>query len=379
MNPAITVITSLKEISAKKWDALNTDGYPFLSHAFLLALENHDAVGEKFGWLPRFFLAWQNNALVAALPAYIKFNSYGEFVFDWAWADAWQRNGLDYYPKLVTSIPYTPATGPRLLVAEQQNHSLLAQALITAAIDYAKTQQMSSYHCLFTNDRDTSWLRQQPQLMMRLGCQFHWQNNNYQNFDHYLQHFTSKKRKQIKRERRLVKEQNIQFEILDGNTATEQHWQIFQQFYESTFERKSGIPTLSQGFFMEIAETMPDNIMLVMAKHGTEYVASAFNIKSDTTLYGRHWGCNEYFDQLHFEACYYQGLDYCIEHGLQIFQPGAQGEHKIARGFLPTPTWSAHWIGDPRFRQAITHFLQHETEGMWHYIEELQQHSPFKS
>ena len=173
-------------------------------------------------------------------------------------------------------------------------------------------------------------------------------------------------------------EQDIEFEILNGSDASEQHWDIYHRFYESTFERKSGIPTLSKGFFMEIAQTMPENIVLVMAKHHGEYVASAFNLKGSDTLYGRHWGCSEHFDNLHFEACYYQGLDYCIEHGLKHFEPGAQGEHKIARGFMPTPTWSAHWIANPSFKESIVQFLAHETRGMHHYIDELTQHSPFK-
>ena len=378
MSITTKIIESLHDISAADWNALAGDDYPFTRHEFLIALENNGAVGKEFGWLPHFFLAYQNEKLVGALPAYVKFNSYGEFVFDWAWADAYQQNNLRYYPKLVSSIPYTPATGPRLLIADMANYSEIADTLINATLEFANKTNLSSFHCLFTNKKDTEYFSHHPDFMMRLGCQFHWTNNNYESFSAYLEKFTSKKRKQIKRERRIVNEQNIEFEILNGYQATDEQWTIYHRLYESTFERKSGIPTLSKSFFQEIAASMPENIVLVMAKHENKYVASAFNLKGSDALYGRHWGCSENFDNLHFEACYYQGLDYCISHNLKYFEPGAQGEHKIARGFMPTKTWSAHWIAHPQFQQAISNFLNHETQGMLHYISELNEHSPFK-
>ena len=378
MTIIIKTIESLHSVSAKEWNLLAGPEFPFIQYEFLIALENHGAVGKEFGWLKHFFLAYDNDTLVGALPVYIKFNSYGEFVFDWAWADAYQQNNLRYYPKLVTSIPYTPATGPRLLIQNQTNYQTIADSLIKAVLSFAQKSNISSYHCLFTNQQDTKYFAQNPNFMMRLGCQFHWENNNYTNFSHYLDCLTSKKRKQIKRERRIVTEQEIEFEILNGHEATEKQWDIYHQFYESTFERKSGMPTLSNGFFKEIAKTMPENIVLVMAKYQGEYVASAFNLRGTDALYGRHWGCSENFDNLHFEACYYQGLEYCIDHGLKYFEPGAQGEHKIARGFMPTKTWSAHWIAHPQFRESISNFLSHETKGMLQYIEELNEHSPFK-
>ena len=379
MKLKITTIDSLHAISADEWNALAGLENPFTQYEFLVALENNGAVGKEFGWLPHFFLAYNyNDELVGALPLYIKFNSYGEFVFDWAWADAYQQHGLRYYPKLVSSIPYTPATGARILVADKSHYKEIADVLIDAVISFAEKSQVSSFHCLFTNKQDTEYFKNHPQLMMRLGCQFHWRNNDYSSFSHYLQQLTSKKRKQIKRERRIVKEQEIEFEILNGHEATEQQWDIYHRFYESTFERKSGMPTLSNHFFKEIARTMPDNIVLVLAKYQDEYVASAFNLKGTETLYGRHWGCSDEFDNLHFEACYYQGLEYCIDNGLKYFEPGAQGEHKIARGFMPTKTWSAHWIAHPQFSGSIKNFLQHETDGMLDYIQELSGHSPFK-
>ena len=378
MNLKIITIDSLHDISASEWNHLAGEQFPFIQFEFLIALENNGAIGKEFGWITHFFLAYDDDKLVGALPVYIKFNSYGEFIFDWVWADAYQQNGLRYYPKLVTSIPYTPATGPRLLINNDDQYTEIADALINAVIEFAENNQMSSYHCLFTNKRDTEYFKQHSNFMLRLGCQFHWSNNHYTSFAHYLEKLTSKKRKQIKRERRIVKEQGITFEILNGNNATDEHWDVYHRFYESTFERKSGMATLSKNFFKEIAQTMPDNIVLVLAKYQNDYVASAFNLKGTDTLYGRHWGCFEEFDNLHFEACYYQGLEYCINNGLKYFEPGAQGEHKIARGFMPTKTWSAHWIAHPQFSESIHHFLNHETEGMLHYISELNEHSPFK-
>ena len=378
MTVSIKTTESLHTVPAQDWNTLVGDEFPFAKYEFLVALENHGAVGKEYGWLPHFFLAYEEEKLVGALPLYIKFNSYGEFVFDWAWADAYHRNQTPYYPKLVVSIPYTPATGPRILIEPNSYYQKIADALINAVLMFAEQTQVSSFHCLFTNKTDTDYFKKNPRFMLRLGCQFHWTNQNYQSFSDYLTTLISKKRKQIKRERRIVKEQQIEFEILNGFETSEYQWDVYHRFYESTFERKSGIPTLSKSFFQEIAQTMPENIVLVMAKHRGEYVASAFNLKGSDTLYGRHWGCSESFENLHFEACYYQGIEYCINNGLNHFQPGAQGEHKIARGFMPTETWSAHWIADQQFRESIANFLTHETKGMIHYIDELKDHSPFK-
>jgi predicted N-acyltransferase len=308
----------------------------------------------------------------------LKDNSYGEFVFDWSWAEAYHRNGVDYYPKLVVSIPYTPATGPRLLIDRSEDYHTIASALISAGLQHAKNLKVSSLHWLFTSEQDSKLLKQHG-LLQRLGCQFHWRNQNYQSFEQYLQTLTRGKRKNINRERRHVRDANVQLEILNGHEATEEQWRIFHRYYESTFMKLGGYATLSQGFFQEVGATMPDNIVLVMAKHENKYIASALSFRGSDTLYGRHWGCEKEINSLHFEACYYQGIDYCIRHGLQHFEPGAQGEHKIARGFLPTPTYSCHWIAEPVFQHAIADFLQRETLGMRRYIDQLTQHSPFKS
>ena len=381
-----SIIGSLQEVDASEWNALcmqtqTEPAYPFTRFEFLIAMERYEAVGEKYGWFPQYLIAREEttNKLVAALPMYLKNNSYGELVFDWAWADAYHRSGLEYYPKLVVAIPYTPATGPRILCASDYNTSEIKQQMIDAATSYAKKIDVSSLHWLFTSPEETEILGQNSEYMLRLGCQFHWKNNQYQSFDDYLSCLTQPKRKKIKQQRRRVKEQGIEFEVLHGNEMTEQQWDVYHQFYCDTFDRKSGYATFSLGFFKEIATTMPENVVVVLAKKDNDYVAAAFNIRGSNTLYGRHWGCSADFHSLHFEACYYQGLEYCINNNLGYFEPGAQGEHKISRGFLPAETWSAHWIKDENFKVAIRRALDYELEGMKDYIEELQQHSPFKS
>ena len=374
-----SVIESVESFESEDWNRIAGTENPFTRHEFLLALEEHDCVGEKYGWWPRFVVAYDNDKLVGAVPLYLKDNSYGEFVFDWSWADAYKRTGLKYYPKYVASIPYTPATGPRILVdTAHEKANNIRLGLIQSTQQLAEQSCVSSLHWLFTDADDTALLQEQG-FMLRLGCQFHWTNHNYQSFDDYLQSFSAAKRKKIKRERRRVVEQGIELEVLHGHEMNDEQWQIYHQFYLDTFDRKWGMATLSLGFFKQLGRTMPDNVVIVFAKYQGDYVASAFNIKGENTLYGRHWGCNADFHSLHFEACYYQGLDYCIQHGLQHFEPGAQGEHKISRGFLPTRTWSAHWISHPEFKQAIQAFCAQEQREMEHYISELNTHSPFKS
>ncbi|MCG6887539.1 MAG: GNAT family N-acetyltransferase [Proteobacteria bacterium] len=374
----LSIIGSLSEVGVEEWNALVHADNPFARYEFLIAMERHDSVGKTFGWYPQYLIVRDNNELVGAAPMYLKDNSYGELVFDWAWAEAYERSGVPYYPKLVVAIPYTPATGQRLLVHPKSDYQTVAQAMINAATEHARNLQVSSLHWLFTNEQDTALFKAQPDYMLRLGCQFHWHNKDYQSFDDYLSHFSSSKRKKIRQERRRVKDQGITLEVLHGDEASDEQWAIFHRFYNSTFDRKYGYATFSQGFFLEIARTMPRNIVLVLAKHQDEYVAGAFNVRGSETLYGRHWGCSHEFHSLHFEACYYQGLEYCINNRLQRFEPGAQGEHKIARGFLPAKTWSAHWIADERFEMPIKQFVTHELKGMEHYINELNEHSPFK-
>jgi len=375
--PRFEIVQRLQSIDSQSWDRLSDGRNPFVRHAFLSALENNHCL-EEYGWYPQHILAYERDELVAAMPLYIKDNSYGELVFDWGWADAYHRAGLSYYPKLVCAIPYTPASGPRLLVAADADYTHYAWALVEHSRELAEANDMSSLHWLFTDARDTRLFRDAG-YALRLGCQFHWHNQGYESFEHYLENFTAQKRKQIKRERRRVRDQGIELEIRHGDEMSDALWQVYHDFYCSTFDRKSGMATLSLEFFQDIGRNMPRNVVVVFARRGEDYIASAFNLRGEDTLYGRHWGCRAEYHSLHFEACYYQGLDYCIEHGLQSFEPGAQGEHKISRGFLPAATWSAHWIAHPQFREVVAQYTQREQVSMQHYIDSLMDHSPFKA
>lgn len=374
----LTILKSLDLIPAADWNALVGDSNPFLRHEFLAALERHHCVGAEAGWMPQHVALYDGNQLCGAVPMYLKNNSYGEFVFDWAWTAAYRRAGLAYYPKLVVAVPYTPATGPRLLLMETaEQNDAFANALIEGALEHARRLNVSSLHWLFTTEEATQRLEQYG-LLRRAGCQFHWRNNGYRDFGDFLSGFSAHKRKKLKRERRRVQDAGVEIEVLHGDEISDHQWQIFHQFYSSTFRKMGGIASLTLGFFKEIGRTLPREVVLVMAKHQDRYIAGAFNLRSKHTLYGRHWGCTEEFHSLHFEVCYYRAIEYCIERGLERFEAGAQGEHKISRGFLPTPTWSAHWLSHPDFSRAVEAFLIQERTSMAYYINELDEHSPFK-
>jgi len=374
----VQIVDELNTVPSDEWNALAGIRFPFLRHEFLTALERHQCVGPAFGWLPRHITVRDDKGtLIGAMPMYLKDNSYGEFVFDWSWADAYERAGLAYYPKAVIAAPYTPATGPRLLVQENCDAASTRRILHQTALELAQAEQLSSIHFLFTNDEDTDFLAGQGNLL-RLGCQFHWENREYGSFDAFLNTLSSRKRKKIRRERRRTEEENIQIQVVHGHEATDEQWDAACHFYRTTFEKKWGVPTLNSGFFRDIASTMGKDIVLIFASHERKIVAGAINLKGSDTLYGRHWGCNARFHSLHFEVCYYQGIDYCIRNGLDVFEPGAQGEHKISRGFLPTPTWSAHWIADQQFRSIIGDFLDRETRVMRDYMATLNDSSPFR-
>ncbi|MEQ6341496.1 MAG: GNAT family N-acetyltransferase [Gammaproteobacteria bacterium] len=373
----LTLLDSLNTLPAAQWNSLAGDENPFLRHEFLAALERHHCVGAEAGWWPQHLIVEDNGQLLGAVPMYLKNNSYGEFVFDWAWAEAYQRSGLHYYPKLVVSIPYTPATGSRLLLADTPNREAVADLLIEGALNHARNLNLSSMHWLFTDDADTQRLERHG-LMRRVGCQYHWTNQGYRDFDDFLSDFSAEKRKKVKRERRQVRESGVALELLNGHQISDEQWDIFHAFYASTFDEKGGIASLTPEFFKELGRTMPDQTLLIMARHDGRHVAGAFFLRGRDTLYGRHWGCTEHFHSLHFEACYYRAIDYCIEHGIKRFEAGAQGEHKISRGFLPTPTYSAHWIAHEGFRNAIEDFLTREKIVMGRYMQELAEHSPYK-
>jgi predicted N-acyltransferase len=367
---------SLDGVPPADWDRLAGNAYPFTRHAFLAALERNGCL-EPYGWYPQHVLVHQGERLVGAAPMYVKDNAYGELVFDWQWAAAYERYGRPYYPKLVVAIPYTPATGPRLLSDPHVPRGAAVDTIVQGILDHADRLRVSSVHVLFPGAEEAGELERHG-FMTRLGTQFHWENRGYADFDAFLAGFSAQKRKKVRRERRRVAEAGVELELLHGGEVSEEQWRVLHDFYASTFERKSGYATLSPGFFREVGRTLPDQVVLVLARHAGEYVAGTFNLRGADTFYGRHWGCREAFHSLHFEACYYQPLDYCIAHGLARFEAGAQGEHKLSRGFLPRPTYSAHYVFDPMFRRAIADFLRRERQGLEGYMELLDEHSPYR-
>lgn len=369
----IRVLESIAEVDPEAWNRL-AGAQPFLRHAFLLALEQAGCVSPRAGWIPRFITLWDNDGLTGALPLYVKHHSYGEYVFDWAWADAYQRHGLRYYPKLLSAIPFTPVPGSRLLAKAPENRVLL----ISAALALAKELGVSSFHCLFPCKEQMEALAAQG-LMIRSGLQFHWQNRGYRDFDDYLAAMSHDKRKKIKQERRKVAEADISLRVLEGMEIQTAHWEFFNHCYQNTYRQHHSTPYLNLDFFFRIGAAMPENIVLVLAERGGVPIASALNFRDDRNLYGRYWGAVEYHPGLHFETCYYRAIQYSIETGLETFEGGAQGEHKLARGFLPVETWSAHWLAHPEFSRAVENFLEREAQGMHQYIDELRDNSPFKN
>lgn len=370
------VVERLSEVDAVSWNRCVGADFPYLRHEFLLGLEQHGCLGETVGWLPRYVLVERGSELRAAVPLYLKFNSFGEFVFDQGWAHAYREAGLEYYPKLVAAPPFTPATGPRLLLGPHDDAAELAEFCIGSVIDLAQDLGVSSCHWLFATDPH---LLESPRLMLRKGYQFHWRNHGWSDFEDYLAAFSSRRRKQLRKERRVVVEAGIGCRRVMGHQASEADWRCFFHCYRDTFLRHGNYPALTYEFFRHLSRNLGESVMLVIAEREGDPVAAAFFLVGSETLYGRYWGALDDVPGLHFEACYYQGLDFCLERGLLRFEPGAQGEHKISRGFLPTATWSAHWIGDARFRALIAAFLAREKQGVSRYMEELAQHSPFRA
>ncbi len=371
-------LTSLGQIAAANWDGLAGTDYPFLRHHFLYGLENTGCTTADSGWQPCHLLLQQGSANVALLPLYLKSHSYGEYVFDWSWADAWRRSGLSYYPKLVSAIPFTPATGPRLCTAPGLDPGAAWPVALAAIQQLARERDISSCHILFP-EQDVSEQLQRLGLARRAACQFHWFNDGFRSFDDFLATCSSRKRKNLRRERRRVQEQGITLRTLQGAGISERHWQTFHHFYQMTYAKRSGHGGyLTREFFLQTAAGMGEQVVMVLAEHSGTPVAAALYFRDQSTLYGRYWGCSREFDCLHFEACYYQGIDYCIRHGLQRFDPGAQGEHKIQRGFRPVPTWSNHWIADARLAAAVADFTVEEADHTRAYIEQASTLLPFR-
>ncbi len=346
---------------------------PFLQHAFLHALHETGCASPETGWAPQYLLLHDGDRLAGAMPLYLKSHSYGEYVFDWAWADAYHRHGIEYYPKLLSAIPFTPVVGARLLAQQQEYRN----QLIAGALELARRTNTSSLHVLFPAASDLECLASHG-FLLRQGCQFHWQNNNYTDFEDFLAQLNHDKRKKIRQERRRVNEAGIKFRWIEGDSIKDADWEFFTRCYCQTYREHRSTPYLNLEFFRRIGVSMPGNIVMMCAERDNNLIAASLLIRNGTHLYGRYWGAIEYQPSLHFEACYYQGIEYAITRGLQVFEGGAQGEHKMARGLLPVATQSAHWLAHPEFSTAIDDFLRREGRGMTQYIDELHERSPFK-
>ena len=377
---AVTVRSDidLGSIPAADWNDL-TQGIPLLSHAFLSALHETGCAAPVTGWRPSYLSAWRNGALAGALPLYAKTHSYGEYVFDWAWADAFRRYGRRYYPKLVAAIPFTPAPGPRLVARDDA----VRTALLLRALEMLRAQgsdqgpRFSSLHILFSTPEEAD-ICTNAGMIIRHGVQFEWVNPGYRDFDDYLAAFNHDKRKKVKQERRRLRDSAITFRRHTGSEITSADWKFFYDCYESTYRAHHSTPYLSHEFFARIAASMPDNLLLVVGEQDGRPLCSALDIFSDETLWGRYWGTQAYIPGLHFEACYYQAIDFCIERRIARFAGGAQGVHKLARGLMPVKTFSAHAIADADFATAIAAFCEQERADVAHAVDELEAASPFK-
>ena len=376
MSLTLEIAGRVQSIDAQSWDAL-TGGMPLLSHAFLSAMETSNSVGHGTGWQPCPMLVHDDRQLVGAIPLYVKSHSYGEYVFDWSWAEAYQRNGLNYYPKLIAAIPFSPVTSARILVADVANADSIQAVILQALLEVMHKHQMSSVHILFP-DQASAELLKQAGWMQRHGVQFRWENEGFENFDAFLSQLTQEKRKKIRQERRKVEATGVICRRIKGPQITEEEWDFFYQCYRNTYLEHRSTPYLSAEFFKSIALSMPEHILLVMASLDGVPIASALNFYDQDTLYGRYWGCMQYIPNLHFELCYYQAQAFCIEEKVRYFEGGAQGEHKLARGFKPKATCSFHQIADPVFAQSIADFLTRESLGVAEYTNELEQRAPFK-
>jgi uncharacterized protein len=371
----IEVVSTLGEISPTEWNRLvaEANGNVFLSFQYLHALHETGCATARAGWQPCYLIAKDNDALVGALPLYLKSHSYGEYVFDWAWADAYKRSGADYYPKLLSAIPFTPCTGARAMARDND----VAEALKLAAIEYAKRLGVSSLHVLFPPaDEAKQW--EASGLMLRQGVQFHWHNKNFTDFDAMLAAMSHDKRKRVKQDRRYVREAGVVWRTQVGAAISDEDLQFFFRCYEATYAAHYSTPYLSFNFFKRIVLECENAVVIFIGEREGARLCSSFCIRSGDTLYGRYWGTTETLKSLHFEACYYQPIEWCIANGVELFEGGAQGTHKLARGLLPAETFSAHWLADERFADAVENYLLREKLGVMHTMEELHEASPFK-
>jgi len=377
-NITINVCTKISDISENDWNSCAGNTNPFICHAFLHALEKSGSVTEKTGWLPQHVVIYdENKRAIACMPVYLKNHSYGEYIFDWGWAEAFNKAGGRYYPKLQSAVPFTPATGPRMLLRKGVDPRYY-DVLMTAIIELSRRHGVSSLHITFPTEIEWKKLGKAG-FIQRTSKQFHWENKNYHNFGEFLAQLSSRKRKAIKKERRIVQEQGIKLTRVIGKDLTESHWDSFYDFYIDTTERKWGRSYLTREFFSILGETMSDLAMLVVAEYGGKRIAGALNLIGSDTIFGRNWGCLNDFRFLHFEACYYQAIEFAIENKLRWVEAGAQGPHKIQRGYLPKEVYSAHWIDDPRFRQAVLDFVEQERKEIEFEINGLMKYSPYRN
>ncbi len=371
----VRLVQGIDKIDAAAWDACAGADQPFLSYAFLFALEASGAATGETGWLPLHVVAEQDGEIIACAPMYLKNHSYGEYIFDWAWANAYERAGGQYYPKLQVAVPFTPVPGPRLLT--RPGVDIAKPALVQGLLSAASQVDCSSLHITFCQEEEWQELGEAG-MMLRTGVQYHWHNRGYQSFDDFLGTLKSSKRKMIKKERSRVLAQNLVLDTLTGDAITPDIWNHFYPFYLSTIDKRWGSAYLSKSFFQRLGELMPERVVLVMVRQDDAYVAGALNLLGSDTLYGRNWGCSQSFEFLHFEACYYAAIDFAIEHKLARVEAGAQGHHKLQRGYEPTPTYSAHWIRDRHFRRAVNHFLEQERAEMERETEALRELLPYR-
>ena len=378
----IRVIADPADIDAAQWNSLLAEqpaATPFMRHEYLCAMHHSGSASAKAGWVAQFLVVTESDALIAACPLYVKDHSYGEYVFDWAWADAYQRHGLHYYPKLLDAVPFTPVPGPRLLARDELGRRVLLRGMQ----QLAREAQMSSAHLLFLADADAAAARAEG-WMMRSTVQFHWSNREpepYADLNDFLASMQREKRKKIQQERRRVSDAGVAFTASVGSDISDDDWDYFYRCYALTYRAHHSTPYLTRDFFARMATTMPENWLLFIARRDGERIAASL-IGIDPiakVAFGRYWGATEHVSCLHFDACYYQPLAWCIANGYARFEGGAQGEHKMARGLLPVQTWSAHWLAHPQFAQAVSDFLAREGEGMASYLDELTERMPFKS
>lgn len=377
MTLKVELANSITVVNPVDWNSL-AGSMPLLSHSFLGALEESNSVGNGTGWKPCPLLVFDDSQLVGAIPLYAKSHSYGEYVFDWAWAEAYQRNGLSYYPKLISAIPFSPITSARLLVSPVKNSSNIQLLLVNSLLEIMDKNSFSSAHVLFPN-HDSAEIFKSAGWLKRQGVQFQWENEDFRCFEDFLGQLTQSKRKKIRQERKKIISSGVTCYRFKGDDISEAQWDFFYQCYVHTYLEHRSSPYLTREFFKLIALNMPDQILLVMAYKDDKPIASALNFYDQNTLYGRYWGCLEYIPNLHFELCYYQAQEFCISERIRYFEGGAQGEHKLARGFKPKNTCSFHKIAHPQFAKAIEDFVLRESEGIAQYTNELEERTPFKS